>query len=78
MSERSKLLWRCRRGIKELDVLFTRFVEDLYDGLSDKEKKAFDELLTMEDPVILGFMLYGDKPEDSDVADIVEKIHTHI
>jgi antitoxin CptB len=78
MSEKSKLLWRCRRGVKELDVLFTQFVEESYDSLSDGEKRAFDKLLTIEDPVILGFMLYGDKPVDSDVADIVEKIHTRV
>ncbi|MBV1875485.1 MAG: succinate dehydrogenase assembly factor 2 [Cycloclasticus sp.] len=78
MSEKSKLLWRCRRGMKELDVLFTRFVETSYDGLSELEKKAFNKLLETEDPEILGFMLYNDIPEDADVANIVEKIRTSL
>ncbi|PHS72009.1 MAG: succinate dehydrogenase assembly factor 2 [Cycloclasticus sp.] len=78
MSEKSKLLWRCRRGVKELDVLFTRFVESSYDNLSDSEKKAFDKLLEIEDPEILGFMLHNIIPDDADVAKIVEKIHTGI
>ncbi|ORU92957.1 MAG: hypothetical protein A6F72_05760 [Cycloclasticus sp. symbiont of Poecilosclerida sp. N] len=78
MSEKSKLLWRCRRGVKELDVLFTQFVENSYDSLSKSEKLAFDKLLKIEDPDILGFMLHGEKPTDADVADIVEKIHTSI
>jgi len=76
MSEKSKLLWRCRRGVKELDVLFTRFVESSYDNLADEEKQAFNRLLEIEDPVILGFMLYGDKPDDPAVASIVEKVHS--
>jgi len=78
MSVKSKLLWRCRRGVKELDVLFTNFVESSYDGLTDAEKQAFDKLLELEDPDILGFMLYNEKPTDPDVASIVEKIHTSV
>jgi len=78
MTVKSKLLWRCRRGVKELDVLFTKFVESTYDGLTDAEKQAFDKLLDLEDPDILGFMLYSQKPADSDVASIVEKIHSSI
>ena len=76
MSDKSKLLWRCRRGVKELDVLFTRFVENHYDGLSAREKESFDKLLEIEDPEILGFMLYNDHPSDAGVANIVEKIRT--
>jgi antitoxin CptB len=76
MTSKSKLLWRCRRGVKELDVLFTNFVETSYDSLSDLEKDAFDKLLDIEDPDILGFMLYNITPQDPDIAKIVEKIHT--
>ena len=78
MDSKSKLLWRCRRGMKELDVLFTNFVESSYDDLPDHEKQAFVKLLDIEDPVILGFMLYGDIPDDPEVAGIVEKIHTSV
>ena len=78
MSEKSKLLWRCRRGVKELDVLFTRFVESSYDDLPETEKEAFNKLLDIEDPDILGFMLYNITPNDPDVAKIVEKIHTSV
>jgi len=78
MSEKSKLLWRCRRGVKELDVLFTQFVESSYDGLADSEKAAFNKLLEIEDPDIMSFMLYNVTPEDPDVASIVKKIHTSV
>ena len=78
MTAKSKLLWRCRRGVKELDVLFTRFVESDYDDLSDMEKKAFDKLLNIEDPEILSFMLHDVKPDDADVAKIVEQIHASV
>ncbi len=78
MSEKSKLLWRCRRGVKELDVLFTRFVESTYDDLSESDQAAFNKLLEIEDPEILAYMLYDDKPTDPDVAGIVEKILSRV
>ena len=74
MSERSKLLWRCRRGVKELDVIFTRFVEAEYDELSDAQRAAFQRLITYEDPTILRFVLGQDVPEDKEVAEIVTQM----
>ena len=78
MSEKSKLLWRCRRGVKELDVLFTRFVESTYDDLPESDQAAFNKLLEIEDPEILAYMLYDDNPTDPDVASIVEKILSRV
>ena len=49
-----------------------------YDALSAAEKEAFNKLLEIEDPEILGFMLYGDIPKDQNVARIVEKICTDL
>lgn len=74
MSERSKLLWRCRRGVKELDVIFTRFVEAEYDDLGDAQRAAFHRLIEYEDPMILRFVLGQDVAEDKEVAEIVTQM----
>ncbi len=58
MLSESQLHWRCRRGVRELDVLFTRFVQEHYRTLSDKEKGTFQEMLEVQDPVIMDW-LYG-------------------
>lgn len=47
--ELNRLRWRCRRGLLELDIVLTRFVEQHYANLSAKEKIAFVELLTEAD-----------------------------
>jgi len=78
MSEKSKLLWRCRRGVKELDVVFTNFVESSYDDLSENHKALFSELLDIEDPVILSYMLNQTKPENREMAELVEKIRQNV
>lgn len=78
MTNKSKLLWRCRRGVKELDVVFTKFVDSSYDGLNEQQKKIFSELLDIEDPIILSYMLNQTTPEDSDLAEIVDKIRESV
>jgi len=78
MSEYSKLLWRCRRGVKELDVVFTRFVDSSYKQLNETEKQAFSRLIDLEDPEILAYMLGQEIPKEMDIAEIVDKIKHNI
>ena len=78
MSEKSKLLWRCRRGVKELDVVFTKFVDSSYDGLNEQQKQAFSKLLDIEDPVILSYMLRQTVPNDAEMASIVEIVRSNV
>ena len=47
--EKNRLIWACRRGMLELDILLSRFVEEHYDLLSEDEKLRFDVLLECED-----------------------------
>lgn len=76
MSARSKLQWRCRRGVKELDVVLTRFLETRYDDESEADQDAFGRLLEYQDPEILRLLFNQDEPEDSDIARIVQKLAT--
>ena len=45
MNSRAPIVWRCRRGIKELDLLFASFLRNCYPRLSDTEKTNFEGLL---------------------------------
>ena len=45
-----RLRWRCiRRGLLEVDIALTRFLDDGFERLDDEEQKAFVELADMED-----------------------------
>ena len=46
---REKIKWRSRRGLLELDIFFTRFIENDLDGLSDQELENLLDLLTCDD-----------------------------
>ena len=60
--ELGKLRWRCRRGMKELDVLLTRYVEERFCGASDQEREAFRQLLETQDPVLYAYCLGKERP----------------
>ncbi len=69
--ERSRLLWHCRRGIREMDILFRDFVDQHYDQLSDDEKQSFSKLLDEADLDILNWIMGKDTPESDDLKQII-------
>lgn len=74
MSEKSRLRWKCRRGMKELDVLLTRFLDDQYDGLPESGRQAFIKLLELEDPDLYACIVgYQDAPT-AELKDVIESI----
>ncbi len=63
-----KLRWRCRRGMKELDVLLERYVAERFRGASKPEQDAFLRLLETEDTALYGYCLGQQLPPAEFVA----------
>ena len=72
VSELSRLKWRCRRGMRELDQLLSRYLDVAYAASDAAEKAAFRDLLTLPDPELAGYFLGRQRPEDPAIAAIVE------
>jgi antitoxin CptB len=68
-----KLRWRCRRGMKELDVLLARYIDEQFDSASSAEQEAFRLLLETQDPVLYAYCL-GSKPPPPQFAALIERI----
>ena len=51
-----KLRWRCRRGMKELDVLLERFLDCHSDALASGQWPALEPLLELEDDVFWDYV----------------------
>jgi succinate dehydrogenase flavin-adding protein (antitoxin of CptAB toxin-antitoxin module) len=52
-----KLRWRCmRRGLLELDIALTRFLDTRYADLDDAQSAAFSALVEREDPELLDLL----------------------
>ncbi len=70
----SRLRWRCRRGMRELDSLFTAFVDRDWASLSQSDRERFEAMLELPDPQLYAWMLGRDCPADPALADLVERI----
>ena len=60
--------------MKELDALLTSYLEEHYAGASDAEKSAFEALLTLPDPELVGYLLQGNVPESELEALVIDRI----
>ena len=69
----NKILWQCRRGLKEIDTILVTFAKKGLSSLNNKEKKILVELLDLEDTVLLSWFVYQQKPRNK-YKEIIEKI----
>ena len=68
------MLWRCRRGIRELDSLLRPFAEDCYDELSPLDKTRLQTLLGYQDNQILDWILGREIPDREGLQSLVDLI----
>jgi antitoxin CptB len=76
-TEARRVLWRCRRGMKELDVLLERFARERYDSASAEDKSAFARLLDLPDPEIADYVLGHATPAEPQLARLARLITSH-
>lgn len=61
----------------ELDIALIPFVEDVYPVLPESEQAIYRRLLECEDNQLFSWVLQKEKPEDPELAMIMEKIVHH-
>lgn len=71
---RARLRWRCRRGMKELDVLLSRWIEESWAGADAERRLAFEWLLEQPDPDLAGWLLGGARPPEAGRAALIDDI----
>jgi len=70
----SRLQWRCRRGLLELDLVLQAFLLDGYAALTPDEKQHLDRLLELPDDTLLGYIQGRQEPADKYFKEILKKI----
>ena len=73
-----KLRWRCRRGMKELDLLTLGYLEQHYPDAPTEDRQAFADLLELQDPLLMSYMVGRETPEDAVTARVVGVMRTLI
>jgi antitoxin CptB len=75
--ETRRLLWRCRRGMKELDILLERFARERYESAPAEQKRAFARLLELPDPDLADYFFGHATPDEPELARLTQLIATH-
>ena len=73
-NEHTRILWACRRGMLELDLLLQPFAKSIYVSLSPDDKVTFQRLLALDDPILYRWLMGKDAADDPDLQRMVDRI----
>ncbi len=62
------VLWRCRRGMKELDLILERYARGEYPTATPQRRRAFERLLDLPDPLLLDLLIASGRAAAPDPA----------
>ena len=67
----ARIAWRCRRGMRELDLLLERFLAQGLDALTEVELDELERLLEQPDQDILAWLTAASGPGDGSLDRIL-------
>ncbi|MDH5275890.1 MAG: succinate dehydrogenase assembly factor 2 [Gammaproteobacteria bacterium] len=70
----SRLRWRCRRGMRELDVLLLRYLEREFPAAPPAAQAAFETLLSAQDPEIVDLLAGRAVAEDASLNGVIQRL----
>ena len=73
-TELKALRWRCRRGMRELDRLLERYLDQRWAQADDAERGVFRRLLETEDDKLWRVFLEHERLDDVEAQQLVEAI----
>ncbi len=71
MGEIDRVRWHCRRGMLELDLVLSDFVENHYQRLTPDQKVALTRLLDLPDNDLWDLVIGRARIDDAGCAEIV-------
>ena len=76
MTERKRLIWLCRRGIREMDLLFKQYIDEHYDVLDATQLQTLEALLNEADLDIIDWIMQRREPSNPDYLPLLEQMKT--
>ena len=75
-AELKRLRWRCRRGMRELDQLLTRWLDREWTAASDSQREVFLRLLDSEDDRLWRWFLGHEIAPDAALDALVQQLRS--
>lgn len=72
--DRKRLRWAARRGMLELDLLFSAFLDRRYDALTEDQQRAFARLLGCEDQELYAWLIGRAEVPDAELRAMVAEV----
>ena len=76
--EERKVIYRARRGLKEIDVYFDPYVKNHYLTADAHEKGLFAELVDQEDPDLLDWFMEVSEPPRPELREFIRKLKKYV
>ena len=76
--EERKVIYRARRGLKEIDVYFDPYVKNYYLHAEADEKEMFAELVAQEDPDLLDWFMEVSEPPRPELKEFIRKLKRYV
>jgi antitoxin CptB len=76
--EQGRLAWRCRRGMKELDLLLTGYLRDRWLRADTRERATFERILELPDPLLAAYLMQREAPPDPDLENLLAILRGHV
>lgn len=76
--EERKVIYRARRGLKEIDVYFDPYVKQYYFQANESEKLMFAELVDQEDPDLLDWFMEVSEPPRPELRKFIQKLKNYV
>lgn len=76
--EQRKVIYRARRGLKEIDVYFDPYVKQHYLDATEHEQQMFAELVEQEDPDLLDWFMEVSEPPRPELKVFIVKLKHYV
>lgn len=76
ITNKARIHWACRRGMRELDIAIMPFFEHDFGALDDQDKQRFVRLLECDDPDLFNWLMNHGRPDDGELRQIITLIQT--
>lgn len=76
--EERKVIYRARRGLKEIDVYFDPYVKNYYLQADPVEKAMFAALVEQEDPDLLDWFMEVSEPPHPEMKTLIQKLKHYV
>jgi len=67
-----RVVWRCRRGMKELDLVLQRYLQHHWPRADAAEQALFERVLDLPDPQLADCLLRRERAPDAELERMFE------